>query len=129
MAENDNPNTLTSTGRTNLERPPKPTTPPEAAPRMALLAPKGTEEEANPASIGSLQQAGLIFQTGMAVEKGLLALANLLPGFAPVVQQIIPQVRQGIQIGLRQGSSQEGGPAPAGGEELPQTAVSPLQQG
>jgi hypothetical protein len=121
------PNQLTTTGRTNLDLPPKPTTPPEAAPRIAQL--NQAKEESNPASIGSLQQAGIIFQTGMAVEKGLLALANLLPGFAQTAQQIIPQIKAGIQAGLQQGSSQQGGSAPASGEELPQTSVNPLQQG
>ena len=119
------PNMLTTTGRTNLENPPKPTTPPEAAPRIAQLTPE--DKEGSAPSIGSMQQAGLVFQTGMAVEKGLLALANLVPAMAGVVRQIIPQLRQGISAGLSQG----GGNAPAGGqaEELPQQAVSPLQQG
>ena len=120
------PNLLTTTGRTNLENPPKPTTPPEAAPRIAQLNPEDKEGAAP--SIGSLQQAGIVFQTGMAVEKGILALANLLPAFAGVARQIIPQIRQGIQAGLAQGGAQG---APAGGqaEELPQQSVSPLQQG
>ncbi len=119
------PNMLTTTGRTNLENPPKPTTPPEAAPRIAQLNPEDKSGAAP--SIGSLQQAGIVFQTGMAVEKGLLALANLVPAFAAVARQIIPQIRQGLQAGLSQG----GGNAPAGGqaEELPQQSVSPLQQG
>ena len=119
------PNLLTSTGRTNLENPPKPTTPPEAAPRLAQLNPE--DKEGTAPSIGSLQQAGLVFQTGMAVEKGLLALANLVPAFASVARQIIPQIRTGLQAGLAQG----GGNAPAGGqaEELPSQSVAPLQQG
>ncbi len=119
------PNLLTSTGRTNLENPPAPTTPPEAAPRIAQLTPE--DKNGSPASIGSLQQAGIVFQTGMAVEKGILALANLIPAFAGLARQIIPQIRKGIQGGLQGG----GGGAPAGGQaqELPQQAVSPLQQG
>jgi len=122
------PSQLTTTGRTNLDRPPAPTTPPEAAPRIAQL--NQAKEESNPASIGSLQQSGMVFQTGMAVEKGLLALASLVPGLDELVQQIIPQIRQGISAGLAQGgSSQGGGPAPSGGEGLPQQAVEPLTQG
>ncbi len=119
------PSQLTTTGRTNLDNPPAPTTPPEAAPRVAQLA--QAKEENNPASLGSIQQSGIIFQTGMAVEKGILALANLLPGFAPVAQQIIPQIRQGISAGLQQGTSQGGAPPATGGEELPATSVNPLQ--
>lgn len=120
------PNLLTSTGRTNLENPPPPTTPPEAAPRVAQLTPedKGTTAP----SIGSLQQAGLALQTGMAVEKGILALANLLPAFAGVARQIIPLIRAGIQAGLSQGGAQ-GTPAGGQAEELPAQSVSPLQQG
>ena len=121
------PNLLTSTGRTNLENPPKPTTPPEAAPRIAQLTPE--DKGAAPASIGSLQQAGIVFQTGMAIEKGILALANLLPAFAGVAQQIIPQIRAGIQAGLAQGGAQQGGVSGGQAEELPQQSVSPLQQG
>ncbi len=118
------PNLLTSTGRTNLENPPKPTTPPEAAPRIAQLTPE--DKGASP-SIGSMQQAGIVFQTGMAVEKGILALANLIPQFAGLARQIIPQIRKGIQGGLGSG----GGGANAGGQaaELPQQSVSPLTQG
>ncbi len=118
------PNLLTTTGRTNLENPPKPTTPPEAAPRVAQLTPEDKESAAP--SLGSLQQAGIVFQTGMAVEKGLIALANLLPDAAQDVQQIIPQVRAFISRGIAGGSS--GTPAP-GAEQLPAQAVSPLQQG
>lgn len=121
-------NSLTSTGRTDLDTPPKPTTPPEAAPRIAQL--NQSKEENNPASIGSLQQSGVVLQVGMAVEKGLLSLASLVPGLDELVQQIIPQIRQGITAGLAQsGSSQQGGPAAAGGEQLPAQAVAPLQQG
>ncbi len=119
---------LTSTGRTNLDRPPKPTTPPEAAPRVAQL--NQTKEENNPASIGSLQQSGVALQTGMAVEKGLLTLAELIPALGELVQQIIPQIRSGITAGLAAGgASQGGGPAATGGEELPAQAVEPLTQG
>ncbi len=117
------PTQLTTTGRTDLDRPPAPTTPPEAAPRVAQLA---ASEDGSAQSIGSLQQSAVIFQTGMAVEKGLIALANLLPGFAEQVQQIIPQIRAGITQGLQSGGS----PAPGGAtDELPASAVSPLQQG
>lgn len=121
------PNLLTSTGRTNLENPPAPTTPPEAAPRIAQLT--KDDEGGAPASIGSLQQSAIVFQTGMAVEKGILALANLIPAFAGVARQIIPQIRQGIQAGLSQGGASQG--APAGGQagELPSQSVTPLQQG
>ncbi len=119
------PNLLTSTGRTNLESPPPPTTPPEAAPRVAQLTPE--DKEGSAPSIGSLQQAGIVFQTGMAVEKGILALASLLPGFDQVAQNIIPQLREGIRLGIS-GSSSENVASPAG-TELPQTQVSPLQQG
>lgn len=119
------PSELTTTGRQNLDVPPKPTTPPEAAPRIAQLNSNGSEDPAQ--SIGSLQQSAIIFQTGMAVEKGLIALANLLPQFAQVAQQIIPQIRSGITQGLSSGG---GSPAPGGAnEELPAQAVSPLQQG
>jgi hypothetical protein len=118
------PTQLDSTGRNNLDVPPAPTTPPEAAPRIAQLA---QAEEGSAQSIGSLQQSAVIFQTGMAVEKGIIALANLLPQFAEVAQSIIPQIRAGITQGL-QGS---GGSAAPGGatNELPAQAVSPLQQG
>lgn len=119
------PTELTMTGRQNLDVPPAPTTPPEAAPRISQL---GNRPEGNALSIGSLQQSAVIFQTGMAVEKGLIALANLLPDFAQAVQQIIPQVREGIRTGIAAGNA--AAPAPgAGGAELPAQAVSPLQQG
>ncbi len=116
------PNELTTTGRQNLDVPPAPTTPPEAAPRISQL---GGAKEGNALSIGSLQQSAVIFQTGMAVEKGLIALANLLPDAAQDVQQIIPQIRAFISRGISAGSS---APAP-GAEQLPAQAVSPLQQG
>ncbi len=120
--------TLTTTGRISLDRPPAPTTPPEAAPRVAQL--NQAKEESNPASIGSLQQSGIVLQIGMAVEKGLLSLASLVPGLDDLVQQILPQIRSGITAGLASGgSSQGGGPAVSGGEELPAQAVTPLQQG
>lgn len=117
------PTQLDSTGRNNLDVPPAPTTPPEAAPRIAQLA---QAKEGSAQSIGSLQQSAVIFQTGMAVEKGLIALANLLPAFAEVAQSIIPQIRDGITQGLQGGGSA----APGGAtDELPAQAVSPLQQG
>ncbi len=121
------PSELTLTGRQNLDVPPEPTTPPEAAPRIAQL--NQQNEESNAQSIGSLQQSSIIFQTGMAVEKGLIALSNLLPEFAQLAQQIIPQIRSGITSGL---SSSGGGSAAQDGgasEQLPAQAVSPLQQG
>ncbi len=119
------PTQLNTLGRTDLDVPPAPTTPPEAAPRIAQL--NSQESEGNAQSIGSLQQSAIIFQTGMAVEKGLIALSNLLPEFAQLAQQIIPQIRSGITQGL-QGS---GGSAAPGGatDELPAQAVRPLQQG
>ena len=117
------PTQLTTTGRTDLDSPPAPTTPPEAAPRIAQLA---QGEESNAASIGSLQQSAIIFQTGMAVEKGIIALANLLPNFAAVAQSIIPQIRSGISQGISGGGNVAPG---AAANELPSQAVSPLQQG
>lgn len=117
------PNNLTTTGRQDLDRVPKPTTPPEAAPRIAQLA-NAPESDAAP-SIGSLQQTGIILQTGMAVEKAILALADLLPGFGEEAQQIRAQLRAAIQRGLS-GASDQSAPSP-GGEELPATQVSPLQ--
>ncbi len=118
------PTELTSTGRQNLDNPPAPTTPPEAAPRVAQLA---QAKEGNAPSLGSLQQSGVVFQTGMAVEKGILALANLLPNFDKVAQAVIPQIRAGITQALQSGG--EGAPATASAESIAPTAVSPLQQG
>ncbi len=118
------PNNLTTTGRQDLDTVPKPTTPPEAAPRISQLA-SGPEGD-NAPSIGSLQQSGIILQTGMAVEKGILALASLLPQFAEEAQQLATQVRTAITRGLS-GAQAQGGPTPAGGSELPATQVSPLQ--
>lgn len=115
---------LTSLGRADLDRPPAPTTPPEAAPRLAQISP-AREEGPQAPSLGSLQQAGTVLQVGMAVEKGILSLASLLPGFDQVAQHIIPQLRTAIRDGL---SGAQSAPSP-GGEELPATQVSPLQQG
>ena len=114
---------LTSLGRADLDTPPPPTTPPEAAPRLAQISPAKDDSQAP--SLGSLQQTGIVLQTGMAVEKGILALASLLPNFEQVAQNIIPQLRSAIREGL---SGSQSAPAP-GGAELPATQVSPLQQG
>ena len=119
------PTQLTTTGRTDLDRPPAPTTPPEAAPRIAQLT-QGEDNNQNAASIGSLQQSSIIFQTGMAVEKGIIALANLMPTFAQLAEQILPQIRAGITQGISGGGNAAPG---AAANELPSQAVSPLQQG
>ena len=110
---------LATVGRRDLDDLPEPTTPPEAQPRLAQMVPEGEQEEA--LTLGSLQQSGVIFQTGMAVEKSILTLANLLPGFEQVASQIIPLLRSGIAAGLRGMADQEGQ------SQLPQQG--PLQQG
>ena len=117
------PNNLTTTGRQDLDTVPAPTTPPEAAPRLAQLS-NSPDSDAAP-SIGSLQQSGIILQTGMAVEKGILALADLLPNFGEQAEQIRAQLRAAIRNGLA-GAQASSAPSP-GGQELPATQVSPLQ--
>ena len=114
-------NTLTAQGRTDLDTPPDPTTPPEAAPRLAQLSP-ATEEQSEALTLGTIQQQGVILQTGMAAEKAVLALASLVPGFDEVAQQIIPLLRKGIQGGV----SQSRDPNDSGITPVQQ---SPLQQG
>ncbi len=118
------PNNLTTTGRQDLDTVPAPTTPPEAAPRVSQLA-NGPEGDSAP-SLGSLQQTGIILSTGMAVEKGINALADLLPNFGQQAEQIRTQLRAAIRDGLA-GATAQAGPGPAGGSELPATQVSPLQ--
>ncbi len=107
-------NGLASVGRRDLDTPPPPTTPPEAQPRLAQLAPQGEDQEQG-LTLGSLQQQGIILQTASGVEKAILALANLLPEFEQVAAQIIPLLKAGVRAGLSSTA------------QLPQQG--PLQQG
>ena len=106
---------LASVGRRDLDTPPPPTTPPEAQPRLAQLAPRGEENQEQGLTLGSLQQQGIILQTASGVEKAILMLANLLPEFEQVAAQIIPLLKAGVRAGLSSTA------------QLPQQG--PLQQG
>ena len=99
-------NTLNSVGRRDLDTPPKPTTPPEAQPRLAQLTSREDEEQEQALTLGSLQQTGVILQTAAGVEKAIMALANLLPEFEQVAAQIIPLLKAGVQAGLSASPSQ-----------------------
>lgn len=96
------------TTRVDLDSPP-PSIPPEAQPRLARLAGRDIEEsESEAPTLGSLQTVTLALQTAMAVEKGLTALANLLPGFAAVASQVVPLLKEGVNAALRQQTSVQG---------------------
>jgi hypothetical protein len=57
------------------------------------------------------------------LEKGILALANLLPGFGDVAAQIIPQIKAGIEAGLSRSNQLQGSSISGVNEE----AVAPQQ--
>jgi len=111
-------------GRRNLDDgPPRPTTAPEQKPRLAQQG--STENQSEAPSLGSIQQVGVILQMATGLEKGILALANLLPGFGDVAAQIIPQIKAGIEAGLSRSNQLQGSSISGVNEE----AVAPQQAG
>jgi len=108
-------------GRRNLEDPPRPTTAPEQKPRLAQQG--STENQSEAPSLGSIQQVGVILQMATGLEKGILALANILPGFGNVAAQIIPQIKAGVEAGLSRSNSLQGSSISGVNEE----AVQPEQ--
>lgn len=114
-------------GRRSLDAgPPSPTTAPEQKPRLAQQG--STENTSEAPSLGSIQQVGVILQTATALEKGILTLANILPGFGEVAAQLIPQLKAGIEAGLAASNQLQGSSISGVNKEAVQPQVAPQGQ-
>ena len=62
------------------------------------------------------------------LEKGILALANILPGFGNVAAQIIPQIKAGVEAGLSRSNQLQGSSISGVNEEAVAPQAGPQTQ-
>lgn len=99
--------------RGDLQGPPA--LPPQAAPDISALAPPEQEGQEG-LTAGDMQITGQAVQLGMAAEKLLFKIAQLVPGFGDTVSQMVPLLRMGLSQSINtQGNGQTGAPPGAGG--------------
>ena len=66
--------------------------------------------EGSPPTMGGMQITGVALQSGMTIEKMLLSLVSVLPGFQSTAQQIIPLLRSGLLQAMKMGEQPQGPP-------------------
>jgi len=102
--------------RGNLDRPPMQ---PDGATESPLGVLTQRPQEAEPGTRADMQITGAAIQTAVVVQKGLVQLAKILPGFGPTAQQMIMILSDGVNQSLKsvQGEEQSAGPIgpPTGG--------------
>lgn len=102
--------------------------PPSADSQMKSLAPEQNSQEM---ALGGMQSAEITLKLGQAIGQGLTYLSQINPPFAPLGNQMLTMLRQGLMQVLEQGlgTSEQAPGLPGGGGGSAMSSLAPMTQG